>query len=57
MQKDPMTHGTCKTTLLDNRISTITYPHYQNRQFSIDEFFGDVSGWMKDEDCYAFTQG
>jgi DNA polymerase-4 len=25
-------------------------------QFSIDEFFGDVSGWIKDEDCYAFAQ-
>ncbi len=25
-------------------------------QFSIDEFFGDVSGWIKDEDVYAFAQ-
>ena len=25
-------------------------------QFSIDEFFGDVSGWIKDEECYAFAQ-
>ena len=25
-------------------------------QYSIDEFFGDVSGWIKDEDCYAFAQ-
>ncbi|WP_294959465.1 DNA polymerase IV [Sulfurovum sp.] len=25
-------------------------------QYSIDEFFGDVSGWVKDEDCYAFAQ-
>ncbi len=25
-------------------------------QFSIDEFFGDVSGWIKDEDCYMFAQ-
>jgi len=25
-------------------------------QFSIDEFFGDVSGWIKDEECYAFSQ-
>ena len=25
-------------------------------QFSIDEFFGDVSGWIKDEDCYVFAQ-
>ena len=22
-------------------------------QFSIDEFFGDVTGWIKDEDVYA----
>jgi DNA polymerase-4 len=25
-------------------------------QFSIDEFFGDVSGWIKDEECYTFAQ-
>ncbi len=25
-------------------------------QFSIDEFFGDVSGWIKDEDVYAFAE-
>lgn len=25
-------------------------------QYSIDEFFGDVSGWIKDEDCYVFAQ-
>ena len=25
-------------------------------QFSIDEFFGDVSGWIKDEDVYEFAQ-
>ncbi len=24
-------------------------------QFSIDEFFGDVSGWIKDEDVYEFA--
>lgn len=24
-------------------------------QYSIDEFFGDVSGWVKDEDVYAFA--
>ncbi|SFV61621.1 DNA polymerase IV [hydrothermal vent metagenome] len=25
-------------------------------QFSIDEFFGDVSGWIEDEECYSFAQ-
>ena len=25
-------------------------------QYSIDEFFGDVSGWIKDEEIYAFAQ-
>ncbi len=25
-------------------------------QYSIDEFFGDVSGWIKDEDVYAFAR-
>ncbi len=25
-------------------------------QFSIDEFFGDVSGWIKDEDVYVFAK-
>ena len=25
-------------------------------QYSIDEFFGDVSGWKKDEDVYAFAR-
>jgi DNA polymerase-4 len=25
-------------------------------QFSIDEFFGDVTGWIKDEDIYEFAQ-
>ena len=25
-------------------------------QYSIDEFFGDVSGWIKDEDVYDFAQ-
>ena len=24
-------------------------------QFSIDEFFGDVTGWIKDEDVYEFA--
>ena len=24
-------------------------------QFSVDEFFGDVSGWIKDEDVYEFA--
>ncbi len=25
-------------------------------QYSIDEFFGDVTGWIKDEEVYAFAQ-
>jgi len=25
-------------------------------QYSIDEFFGDVSGWLQDEDVYAFAK-
>ncbi len=25
-------------------------------QYSIDEFFGDVSGWVKDEEVYAFAE-
>ena len=25
-------------------------------QFSIDEFFGDVSGWIKDDEVYAFAE-
>ena len=25
-------------------------------QYSIDEFFGDLSGWIEDEDVYAFAQ-
>jgi DNA polymerase-4 len=24
-------------------------------QFSIDEFFGDLSGWVEDEECYSFA--
>jgi len=28
----------------------------QVEQYSIDEFFGDVSGWIKDEEVYAFAQ-
>ncbi|MBT4571802.1 MAG: DNA polymerase IV [Campylobacteraceae bacterium] len=35
--------------LLEKHIPTI-------EQFSIDEFFGDVSGWIKDEDVYTFAQ-
>jgi len=25
-------------------------------QFSIDEFFGDLSGWIEEDECYAFAQ-
>ena len=28
----------------------------QIEQYSIDEFFGDVGGWVKDEDVYAFAK-
>jgi DNA polymerase-4 len=35
--------------LLEKQIPTI-------EQFSIDEFFGDVTGWIKDEDVYDFAQ-
>ncbi len=28
----------------------------QVEQYSIDEFFGDVSGWIKDEEVYVFAQ-
>jgi len=35
--------------LLEKEIPTI-------EQFSIDEFFGDVTGWIKDEDAFAFAQ-
>ncbi|HEY9129803.1 MAG TPA: DNA polymerase IV [Sulfurovum sp.] len=28
----------------------------QVEQYSIDEFFGDVSGWIKDEEVYAFAK-
>jgi DNA polymerase-4 len=34
--------------LLEKKIPTI-------EQFSIDEFFGDVTGWIKDEDIYNFA--
>lgn len=29
----------------------------QVEQYSIDEFFGDVSGWQEDEDVYEFAKG
>jgi DNA polymerase-4 len=35
--------------LLEKQIPTI-------EQFSIDEFFGDVTGWIKDDDVYKFAQ-
>jgi DNA polymerase-4 len=28
----------------------------QVEQYSIDEFFGDVSGWKNDEEVYAFAK-
>ena len=35
--------------LLEKEIPTL-------EQFSIDEFFGDVAGWINDEDVYEFAQ-
>jgi len=36
--------------LLEDKIPSI-------EQFSIDEFFGDVTGWIDDEDIYDFAKG
>ena len=42
---------------LSHKIHNFMMAHIPKvEQFSIDEFFGDVSGWIKDEDCYAFAQ-
>ncbi len=42
---------------LSHKIHSFMMAHIPKvEQFSIDEFFGDVSGWIKDEDCYAFAQ-
>jgi len=43
---------------LSHRIYNFMRAHIPKvEQYSIDEFFGDVSGWIKDEDVYVFAQG
>ncbi len=37
-----------------HRYMTARIPRVE--QYSIDEFFGDVSGWIKDEEVYTFAQ-
>jgi len=42
---------------LSHRIHDFMRAHIPKvEQFSIDEFFGDVTGWIKDEDVYAFAE-
>jgi len=42
---------------LSHQIHTFMLAHIPKvEQYSIDEFFGDVSGWIEDEDVYAFAQ-
>ena len=42
---------------LSHRIHNFMMAHIPRvEQFSIDEFFGDLSGWVKDEDVYAFAE-
>ena len=42
---------------LSHKIHTFMLAHIPKvEQYSIDEFFGDVSGWKKDEDVYAFAK-
>ncbi len=42
---------------LSHQIHSFMLAHIPKvEQYSIDEFFGDVSGWIKDEDVYAFAQ-
>ena len=42
---------------LSNHIHSFMKAHIPKvEQFSIDEFFGDVSGWKKDEEVYAFAK-
>ena len=42
---------------LSHKIHNFMMAHIPKvEQYSIDEFFGDVSGWIKDEDVYAFAQ-
>ena len=42
---------------LSNQIHAFISAHIpQVEQYSIDEFFGDVSGWKRDEEVYAFAK-
>jgi len=42
---------------LSHQIHQFMQAHIPNiEQYSIDEFFGDVSGWVKDEDVYDFAK-
>ncbi|PTB83993.1 DNA polymerase IV [Sulfurovum lithotrophicum] len=42
---------------LSNQIHAFMRAHIPHvEQFSIDEFFGDLSGWKKDDEVYAFAQ-
>ena len=42
---------------LSHRIHNFMMAHMPKvEQYSIDEFFTDVSGWIKDEDCYLFAE-
>ena len=42
---------------LSHRIHDFMRAHIPKvEQFSIDEFFGDVTGWIKDEEVYAFAE-
>ena len=42
---------------LSHRIHDFMRAHIPKvEQFSIDEFFGDVTGWIKDENVYAFAE-
>ena len=42
---------------LSHRMHNFMLAHIPNvEQYSIDEFFGDVSGWIEDDKVYAFAQ-
>ncbi len=42
---------------LSHKIHAFMLAHIPKvEQYSIDEFFGDVSGWIKDEEVYAFAE-
>jgi len=42
---------------LSHKIHNFMMAHIPKvEQFSIDEFFGDLSGWVRDEDVYAFAE-